>query len=342
MLSRMSDYELRCARPDDFDGLVALALASADTGRVAVAPKYLRNPVEAAAAIEPELTWVVAEGKDGIIGGGQMNIGETEIEGQRFRRASLSSLMVHADHRRKGIARALTQWRLDLAGPDAVVTAGIQTGNEGSFANARGWATQIFGALLLPMIRASTDEPQTALEIREPQSDEEWAAAAAGLEEFERGWNLRTPRTAEALRERAARTLDGEPIARYLVALAGGRVAGGLELFESARLQTFVIERLPLELRLINVFMHLIPPDRQVRTNSVSRFWFEEREVGTALWEHARFLAGGTGNAVGTQFDERSPVAQIVQVKPWAPKGKLSVAVRSPVELSEETLLSPP
>jgi predicted N-acetyltransferase YhbS len=336
------DYELRTARPGDFEQLTALGIACADTGNVGVFPKYIRNPIEAAAVLKPELEWVVAESDAGLIGSAQIIFGETEVEGEVYRGATLATLMVHPDQRRKGIAKALTRWRLDRAGPDAVVAAAIQAGNEGSFANARGWATQIFGELTLPVIEVVQREPDTrGLQVREVRGDE-WDAAAAGLGEFERGWNLRTPETGPSLRERVERTLDGTRLSRYYVALAGERIVGGFELFEASLLQTFVVERLPPVLRLLNVFLRFLPPGGEVRNSAVTRFWFEGPEVGRTLWDYARFRGAEIGTAVGTQFDSRGPLAQIVRTKRLRPKGTLAVAVRCPVELSEERLLSPP
>lgn len=336
------DYELRAARPDDFEQLAALAIACADTGNVGVFPKYVRNPVEAAAALKPELEWVVAESDAGLIGSGQVVFGETEVEGEVYRSATLATLMVHPEQRRKGIAKALTRWRLERAGPDAVVAAAIQAGNEASFANARGWATQIFGELALPVIEVAEHEPDTrGLQVREVR-DDEWDAAAAGLAEFERGWNLRTPETGTSLRERIERTLDGARLSHYYAVLAGQRIVGGFELFENSFLQKFVVERLPAVLRLLNVFLRFLPPGGEVRNSPVSRFWFEEPHVGRMLWEYARFRGAEIGNAVGMQFDARGPLAEIVRTKRFRPKGTLAVAVRSPVELSEERLLSPP
>jgi GNAT superfamily N-acetyltransferase len=336
------DYELRSARPDDFEQLTALAIACADTGRVGVFPRYIRNPIEATATLKPELQWVVAESEAGLIGSGQVVLGETEVEGQLYRSATLASLMVHPDHRRQGVAKALTRWRLDRAGPDAVAAAAIQAGNEGSFANARRWATQIFGELTLPVIEALEREPDTRdLQVREVR-DGDWNYVASGLAEFERGWNLRIPETGSSLRERVERTLDGRRLSHYYVALAGERIVGGFELFENSFLQTFVVERLPAVLKLVNLFVRFLPPGGEVRNSPVTRFWFEEREVGRVLWEYARFRGGEIGNAVGTQFDSRGPLAEIVHTKRLRPKGTLAVAVRSPVELSEERLLSPP
>lgn len=338
-------YALREARVDDFEGLAALAEASADTGRIRVALRYLRNPVEAFSALRPELTWVVAEAEDGLIGCGQMILHEAEVEGELRRCATLGSLMVHPAQRRRGVATALTRWRLDRAGPDAVILAGIQTGNEGSFANARKWATQIFGTLVVPAFKVKRDAaPPRGLEIREPRDDSEWDEAAEGLAGFQQGWNLRIPRTGVALRERADRTLAGERLQRYFVAVEAGRVVGGFELFEGARLDTLVFEHLPLTLRALNLFVRVLPRDGEVRANSLSAVWYlpGREDAGRALWAFARSLAAESGNAIGVQLDPRGPLAKVVRARPWTPKGQLTLAVRSPVPLDEDRLLAPP
>lgn len=339
-------YELREARPDDYEGLAALAEASADTGRIRVALKYLRNPVEAWAALKPELQCVVAEAEDGqLIGTGQLIVYEAEIEGELRPCATLGSLMVHPAHRRRGVATALTSWRLDRAGADTVVVAGIQTGNEGSFANARKWSTQIIGTVLLPAFKVKRGaKAPRGLEIREPQDDSEWDEAAEGLAGFQRGWNLRVARTAAALKERAGRTFEGERLQRYFVAVEDGRVVGGFELFEGARLDALVFEHMPLTLRALNFFVRVLPRDGEVRANSFSGAWYAagRDDVGRALWASARSMAAESGNAMGLQLDPRNPWAKVVRIRPWTPKGQLTLAVRSPVRLDEDRLLAPP
>jgi len=333
--------DLRQARPDDGDALAALALASADTGRVRVSPRYLRNPVEAFASLVPELTWVVAEEKGSLVGAAAYATDEErEVEGERYPGAMLGSLMVHPAHRRRGVARALTEWRLERIGPDAIVVAAIQTGNEGSFANARKWSTQIFGSLLIPLFPPADD--YTGPAVREPEGDDEWEAYAEGLAAFERGWNLRTPETGASLRERSGRTLDGERFRHAYVAVESGRVVGGIELFESGRLQTIVIEHLPPELRVLNVLLRLVPPEGELIETGTSRFWFERVDVGRALWAFARATAAKRANTVATQFDPRGPLSAVIRVRPWTPKGRIAIAVRSPVPLDEARLLSPP
>jgi GNAT superfamily N-acetyltransferase len=340
-----ADYVIRPIRADDFDALLALAAASADTGRVRAAVQYLVNPIEAAAVLRPEQAWVVAEGEDGLLGAAQVTIGETEVEGERHRCATLTSLMVHAAHRRRGVATALTEWRLERAGPDAVVAATIQAGNAGSFANARRWATQIFGTLTLPVFRAGkAPSPPAGVEIREPHEDAEWARAVEGLAAFERGWNLRTPETASTLRARAERTVSGVRVNRYFVAVENGDVVGGYDLFEGARLQIVIVEDAPASLRALNRIVRVLPSSGELRQASVSRLWFApgREDVGRALWADARGAAADSGNALTTQYDARSPLAAVIPTRAWTPKTQVSVAVRSPVPLSEDHLLSPP
>jgi hypothetical protein len=256
----------------------------------------------------------------------------------------LSSLMVHPDYRRRGVATALTEWRLERAGPDAVVAAAIQYGNEGSIANAKKWATQIFGKLVLTGFRASGRPPRAGLELREPRDDADWDEAAAGLARFEDGWNLRIPETGASLRERAERTLGGERFQRYFVAVEDGRTVGGYQLQDGGRLASLVFEHVPITIRALNVLLRVIPPDRELRSNGLSRVWFApgRDDVAQALWQHACSLSAASVNAIGTQFDTRGPLRKVFPLRPWTPKGEVSVAVRSPVPLDEERLLSPP
>jgi hypothetical protein len=182
------------------------------------------------------------------------------------------------------------------------------------------------------------------LEIREPQDDSEWDEAAEGLARFEAGWNLRIPRSGAVLRDRSALTFEGERVQRYFVAIERDRVVGGFELFEGARLQTLVFEHVPIPLRALNLLLHVLPRDGELRANTVSCIWYGpgREDVAKALWACACSEAAESGNAVGTHFDPRSPLRKFVPVRPWTPKGELSVAVRSPVRLSEDRLLAAP
>lgn len=80
----VSGFDLRPVRAEDYEALARLAISSSDTGAVRVAPRYLQNPVEANAALRPDVQWVVAESEDGLVGAAQMAVGETEVEGGRY------------------------------------------------------------------------------------------------------------------------------------------------------------------------------------------------------------------------------------------------------------------
>jgi len=287
---------------------------------------------------------VVADRDGELIGAAQLIVSETSLEEERRRCACLASLMVHPAYRRRGVARALTEWRLERAGSDAVVVAAIQTGNAASLANARHWATQIFGTLVLPVVRAGGDAPRSSIEIRQPIGDSEWEQAAAGLDEFERGWALRTLETGSTLRDRAARRFEGEQLQPYFVAFEQGTIVGGYEFFAGGRLQALVFERLPPLLRTLNFALRLLPSNGELRQSSISRVWFKagRDEVARVLWAHARSQAASYGTAIGTQFDPRGPLRRLVPVRPWTPKGHVAVAVRSDREVPENALISPP
>jgi predicted N-acetyltransferase YhbS len=337
---------VRPARDGDGPAITALGVAAADTGAVRVAPNYLVDPLLTSRALRPEAQWVLAETADGnVVGAGFIDFDDVEIEGDVYPCAHLSGLMVHPDHRRRGIAGALTEWRLERAGADSVVVAAIQSGNEGSFANARKWATQIFGTMVVPAVKVAPGKTSGDFEIREPQDDSEWEQVVAGLAEFERGWNLRIPQTAAAVRERLARSPLDERVQWQVVAVEDGRLVGGYELHDNSRLSTLVVERVPAFLRALNVVARIIPKDGVIRNVSVARLWHApgRADAGRALWSHACATPGSArANAVGTQFDPRGPLAKLVSIKPWTVKGKLSVAIRSPVRLDEERLLAPP
>jgi len=343
----VSDFTVRPARDGDGKALTELAAAAADTGAVRIAPHYLHDPLETSRVLRPDAEWAIAETEDwSVIGAGTVDFGDVEIEGEVCRGARLSNLMVDPHHRRRGVARALTAWRLDRAGSqDAVVVAGIQSGNEGSFANARKWATQIFGKVVLPAFKVATAGRLPAgLELREPQNDDEWEQVAAGLSEFEEGWNLRIPETVADLRERLARTPLDVPVQRQVVAVEGGEVVGGCELHESSRLQTLVVEELPRVLRALTAVTRTLPADGVIRAVAAARLWYRpgRLDVGRELWAHARAVSPDVGNTVSLQFDPRGPLSQIARVRTWTPKGEIAVAVRSPVRLSEQRLLAPP
>jgi GNAT superfamily N-acetyltransferase len=332
---------LREATEADGPALERLAAASADTGAIRFSPRFARNPVEVARVARPGIRWVLAERDGELAGGAQVSFGDLELQGELHPYALLSTLMVHPNHRRQGVARALTDWRLEQAG-DRVIVAHIQSANEGSFANARRWATQIFGAVATPPIGMRARPPRLSVEVREAR-DGDWAAAADGLARFEAGWNLRVPQTASELEAWAALEPFGLHVRRYLVAVDAGEVVAGASLAEAGRLSSFHVEHLPPALRMLNLALRIVPPDGVIRHVGVARFWHASGRADAAreLFEDARWRFHEAGNALLPSLDLNGPLRKVVPLKPWTPKAVASVAVRSSVRLDESRLLAP-
>jgi GNAT superfamily N-acetyltransferase len=337
----VANLALREATEADGPAIERLAAASADTGAIRFSPRFARNPVEVARLARPGIRWVLAERGGELAGGGQVSFGELELEGELRPYALLSTLMVHPSHRRQGVARALTDWRLEQAG-DRVIVAGIQSSNAGSFANARRWATQVFGALATPPIRMRARSPRLHVEVREAGGDD-WAAAAAGLARFEAGWNLRVPETAAGLEAWAALEPFGMALRHYLVAVDGGEVVAGASFAEAGRLSSFHVEHLPPALRTLNLALRIVPRDGVMRQVGVARFWHAPGRADAAreLFENARWRFRDAGNALLPSLDLRGPLRHVLPLKPWTPRAVSSVAVRSPVQVDESRLLAP-
>ena len=99
--TQVSGFSLRAAGDGDGDALAKLGAAAADTGAIRVAPHFLHDPLEVLRASQPEAPWVLAETDDGeVVGAGLIDFDRVEVEGEIYRSAHLSSLMVGGASRR--------------------------------------------------------------------------------------------------------------------------------------------------------------------------------------------------------------------------------------------------
>ena len=204
----------------------------------------------------------------------------------------LYALAVHPDRRRRGIARALTDWRLALArerhGEEVVVLASIQTGNAGSVANARAWARQVFGATVQIPHRVRGRPPVLgSLDVRAPEG-EEWAQAAAGLNAFYAGANLHVPAAAAGLQAWAAASPFPTPFRHYRVAVDRGEVVAGVEVVEQSRLFRIRVERVPPLLRVLAI--GVLPAGDVLEQALALHLWHApgRAAAGRTLWEAVR------------------------------------------------------
>jgi GNAT superfamily N-acetyltransferase len=337
---------VREAGPEDEAGLAALAAASPDGGAVAFTPER-HVPVRDVPRDHEISECFVAE-TDGVIAGtGRLDVGTCRFEGEDVRYALLNSLQVHPDYRRRGIAARLTDRRLrratELAGDDVVAVAYVQAGNTASMGNARRWATQIGGRLVVTPVpvRRPPPRPRAGLTVR-PADGAELAEIATRIDacyadhDFARRWD--ETRLAGWL----AASPFPDPVNHYLVVSdRSGRLLAGIGLHEEGRLSSLVIGRLPARLRAANAVLHVVPRDGRMRNLIADKAWFAPGQLEAAryLWEVTRWEWRGAGTSLLLPHDPRSPVHDVIGAPPWLPTTSATAAVRSPWPMRHETII---
>jgi len=337
---------VREARPEDEARLAALAAASPDGGTVAFRSEHHVPPDKIAR--DHEISEQFVAEVDGVVAGtARLDVGSCRFEGDDVRYALLNSLQVHSDYRRRGVAAMLTDRRLlrarELAGDDVVTLAYVQSGNTASLANARRWATQVGGRLIVTPVPMRGRPPRAVagLTVR-PATEAELDEIATAIDahyadhNFARHWDA--PRLAEWL----ATSPFQDPVNHYLVVTGqSGQLLAGLGLREEGRLTSVVVNHLPLQLRAANAVLRVVPRDHRMRNLLVDKAWFAPGQLAAAryLWEMTRWEWRSVGTSLLLTHDPRSPVHQVVAARPWLPTTSATVAVRSRCPMRAETLV---
>lgn len=346
-----SAFTLRAMTPDDSAALATLTEQSPDGGAVAFRPRFHLPAYQVYGLRHGDVVGVVAEanGAAGLVGAAHVSFGECQFEGRPRRYALLSALMVHPDYRRRGIAAALAQWRIERAmersGADTILLADIQAGNVGSIANAKKWATQIAGKVVTSPVPMRTKPPRAedGITVREAKP-EELETIAENLNSFYRDYNFYQPTTAEQLQAWLQETPFATPIHHYLVAVdRAGRLLAGMSIQEEGRLMSLYIEKVPPLISLLNTFMHVIPADHEMRNLHVEQLWFAagQLEAARQLWQTVRWEWRDRGSSVFCHYDPRSPIPQVLQAPAWMPATSTSIALRSDTPMSAARLIYP-
>jgi GNAT superfamily N-acetyltransferase len=337
---------VREATAADEAALQVLAAASPDGGAVTFRREH-HVPTGQIPSAHEISEYFVAE-IDGVIAGtALLNLGTCRFEGEDARYAVLDSLKVHPDYRRRGIASRLTDRRLERAsevGGDEVITvAYIQAGNTASLGNARRWATQVGGRLVVSPVpvRRRPPRPAAGLTVRAAASAELAEIAAAinaqyASHDFARSWD------ADRLAGWLAASPLPDPVNHYRVVTdESGRLLAGLGIHQEGRLASLVVERMPLPLRAANALLQVVPRDGRMRNLVIDKAWFAPGRLDAAryLWEMTRWEWRDTATSLLLTHDPRSAVHQLVAARRWLPTTSATLAVRSRRPMLEETLV---
>jgi GNAT superfamily N-acetyltransferase len=344
------EITLRQMAPTDGPALRLLNEQTPDTGAVAFYTNFLYDPFETLMAMQPGTTGVVAETPDheGLVGMGLVTFGECRYEGALLPSAYMSSLSVHPDYRRRGIASRLAAWRVEAAhsrfGDDCVIFAGIQSGNTGSLRAAESWANQRVddrSQLGVNKMRTRPPKPVPDLEVR-PARLEELEEVVEKQNAFYQEYNLYPPETAQHLHQWLSTEVFGHRLHDYYVAVdGGGNIVAGLALIETGKLMTGHMVRMPAPLRVANLLLRIVPPDGVVRRLSVERLWFGDGNLvaGRYLMEAVRWLCRERGTMFFAFFDPHSPLAGAVSRPKLVPKTTGSIVLKAPRPMEADRLI---
>lgn len=367
----MTNFRLQAVDPatltgDDVAALSELAEAVSDGGAVSFRvtpllplPDYLR-------LIKRDAIGVLATeaGSGRPVGAAWLDFGEFTFAGRPARYALLNALQVHPDFRRRGIAAALTEWRLaraEQAGQpeqaeqterpavrDAdradsatrlpiVPIATIQHGNTASLGNARRWATTISPPLTVTPIPMRRRRPQRKHDwtIREARSAD-LQTVAAGLAASRSGFAMGPAAGTEPLRRWLGHRLDGRPLNRYLVIVGpNGRPLAGLGLHDQPRYSHMQVTGLNPVLRWAGRLAGVVPASGTMRNVGAVLPWCAPgaETAGRLLWQEMLHRERERGTSIVTTVDPRHPARSMIAGARWLPTTSILVASRPPAGL---------
>lgn len=350
MTSGEASWQLREATDVDSDGLASLAATSADAGRVSFGVRHMVPIMTAARLRRPGSRCAVVTNVQGtVVGAGWVSFSHGMVKTETRPLALLHSLAVHPQWQRRGIATALTRWRLAAVeehDPASIAVAAIQEGNTGSEANARSWATQVLGHLTVaptPVVRRPPPRNH-AVSVRPARlvDPDELQQIAAGFHAFCANHLLAPSISPVDLQRWAAIELHGRPLNSYFVATDGAdRIVGGLGIEREAALSSLEIIRMPGLTRAASRLLRVVPADGMLRNLNVKMAWFAPGHEATArhLWQSVRFHTHADGTTLVTTLAHESPLRQMLRTPPWAPRTSLRIVAKAPEPLPTTDVL---
>ncbi|MDT8307054.1 MAG: GNAT family N-acetyltransferase [Anaerolineae bacterium] len=341
---------IRPMRPDDSQALVALEDETADGGQVRFLTRYKHDYYAVQQALRPDFAGLVAEAPScaGVVGVGLMSFGACQVDGEVRPYGYLGGLGVHQAFRRRGIATAIVSELLALAGerlgPDRVIFARIQAGNEASLRANMKWANQLIRDRDRFAIGKTLDRaPQgvDGIAVRLAREDEV-ETIAKRQNAFYREANLYPSKTAEQLREWVGQRPCGEAINRYYVAVDPHKqiIAGAGVTLEGC-LMTNQVVRMPWLMKAANALSRRLPAGTEMKRLNGQWLWFKEgyeAACGT-LWSAVKWLERKQANLAWCSFDREGPLGAALSLPRFPPTAGGSIVIHSSPALREDSVL---
>ena len=345
-----TDFSIRLMLPSDSPALEALENKTVDTGRVGFKTSYIQPYYAIQQALRRDFTGLVAEvpGYEGLVGTGIMSFGKCQIEGEVHPFAYFGGLGVHEDFRRMGIASALAARRVELAreriGPNGIILAGVQAGNEGSLKTAMKWANLKFenrSGGILGKTTSKPPKPTANLTVR-TADENDLEEIAQKQNAFYAETNLYPPKTAAQLQQwLSERPFDCELNRYYIAVDPQGCIQAGIGITREGCLITNNVTRMPKPLKVLNYFLRLVPANGASKSLNMHWFWFQpdQARAGKFIWDSIRFLERENANMCFMFYDQAGKTVQAISPPRFIPSSGGHILINSPIPFSQDRSL---
>lgn len=277
------------------------------------------------------------------------SFGELQYEGRVLPYATLHSWQVHSQHRGKGLGAKVVMGSIEYAreryGDEIVLTSGTSQDNKASIALASKWADTFshnIVAGVLP-VRKSAPRALKGVTVRELEPSE-YAGYAEKSNTFYADYNLYEPLSEAYLHKLKNHQPGDKPMFRIFGAFsANGEIIAGVYLRNRSSLVYDLVDNPPIHIKFIAQSLGMIGTDNKINSMSAVGLWFMDGQLNAAkyLWQMMRYLNKDNITMIGIPHDKRSPVAQVVEPKPWHFIAKFSIvsSIKGPVSLDPNRLL---
>jgi len=347
------EYTVRAIAPQDGPAIRYLVEMSPDAGSFSVVYRSLFDPYEVTMALHPGSLGVVAENPADhtLAGMAYVRVGTGRFHEKMRPLGWLYGLVVHPDHRRRGLATTLYFKALELArkaqGPDTLFLASVQEDNPASVRAAKTWATEFVEGRIRFLFARTTNRPPAplaGLRVR-AAGERDWEAYAEGTNKFHLESELAALVTADGLRAFHARQPFAFPLQTCLVAVGSDdRPAAGISVVFDGLVETGLYPDLPLVQRVLNSFLRFAPSNGVLKPLSVRDLWYRPGFEAAALqlWKTAAWELRDKGNRLMAAVDPKSPLAAVLPNSSFLPYGGGLVALAADRTLDQtKTLFLP-